>query len=547
MIKIKKLIKKFWFELIFLTIAFAFSWWLMWQTFDYRDGSFYIAAKAWSDFSANIPLIRSFSWGNNFPPEYPLFPGEPIQYHFLFYLMVGLLEKAGLPINWALNLPSIAGFTALLIIIYLFAKLLFNKRIVAFLAITFFLFNGSFSFLEFFRQHPLSLNTPHEIITNQVFPSFGPYDGKIVSAFWNLNIFTNQRHLAPAYFLVLLGVYILVRHVKLEKKLKLWQLVFLGTIVGVLPFFHKVAFIITWVVFVSFFFYFSKLRRPIFTILAISALLALPQLAYQLRGGVPSISWHPGYLIFPPLTISKFISYWSLNLSLSLIFIPIGFILANKLAQKLFLAFFPLFIIGNLFQFSPEIAANHKFFNLFLIVGNIFSAWAIFQLWEKSLLTKLVVPFSIFLLTFSGIIDFFPIKNDSAYAIVDAPENQDILWIKENAPPEAVFLNSSYLYHPASLAGRKIFLGWPYFPWSAGYDTNRREVTRKQVLGASTTNKKTICDILRLNNIKFVSLEKNSPGNFTPNFSFWQNNFIEIYNNPRSGLTIYDVAKSCPL
>jgi hypothetical protein len=67
----------------------------MFSTFSYKDGNMLIASKAWSDFASHIPLIRSFSFGNNFPPQYPLFSGPPIKYHFLFYAFVGLLEKLG--------------------------------------------------------------------------------------------------------------------------------------------------------------------------------------------------------------------------------------------------------------------------------------------------------------------------------------------------------------------------------------------------------------------------------------------------------------------
>ncbi|TSC86331.1 MAG: hypothetical protein G01um10147_943 [Microgenomates group bacterium Gr01-1014_7] len=78
-----------------------------------------IATKAWSDFASHIPLIRSFSLGDNFLPEYPLFPGEPIRYHFLFYAVVGYLEKLGLRIDYAFNILSALSFAFLIISIYL--------------------------------------------------------------------------------------------------------------------------------------------------------------------------------------------------------------------------------------------------------------------------------------------------------------------------------------------------------------------------------------------------------------------------------------------
>ena len=160
-------------------------------------------------------------------------------------------------------------------------------------------------------------------------------------------------------------------------------------------------------------------------------------------------------------------------------------------------------------------------------------------------MTRLAVPFLIFFLILSGIIDFFPIKNDIFVAIEDAPKNEDILWIKENTPPDATFLNSSYLYHPASLAGRKIFLGWPYFSWSAGYDATKRGREWKNILETSTSGKNFVCNFLIANNIQFISLEKNEPENVTIDLSFWKNNFTMVYTNPNTALTIYDVSKSC--
>ncbi|WP_460315410.1 hypothetical protein, partial [Staphylococcus aureus] len=80
-----------------ITLALAFSFWLMFHTFSY-DGqthSIQVAYKLWSDFGAHIPMIRSFSMGGNLSRffagtvQYPIFPGEPIRYHYLFFMLVG--------------------------------------------------------------------------------------------------------------------------------------------------------------------------------------------------------------------------------------------------------------------------------------------------------------------------------------------------------------------------------------------------------------------------------------------------------------------------
>src|SRR3972149_7715118 len=129
----------------------------MFSSFTSNENSLLISSKAWSDFTSHIPLIRSFSLGANFPPQYPLFPGEPIKYHFLFYAFVGYLEKIGLPIGFALNIPSVLGFIFLLLMIYFFSKMIFKSKVVGLTSIFFFLFNSSLSFLYFFKTHPVSI------------------------------------------------------------------------------------------------------------------------------------------------------------------------------------------------------------------------------------------------------------------------------------------------------------------------------------------------------------------------------------------------------
>lgn len=533
------------YKVIFLGLAVGFSWWLMWSTFDYQNGTIYIASRAWSDFSANVPLIRSFSWGVNYPPEYPLFPGEPIRYHFIFYWLVGMLEKIGLNLGWALNTLSILGFLGLIIAAYSLAKLITKQRSVAFLSVVFLLFNGSFSFIEFIKTHPLSMSILSEITNSRNFSSFGPYDGKIVSAFWNLNIYTNQRHLAAGYFLVIIVVFFLLREVLENKFLKRWQILFLSLSIGLTPYFHKVVFLIVWVFLTMFFLSFPKIRRTIILLLIISSAIAFPQIFFQFGNGTGSFSIHTGYLIPSPISLLGFLTYWIHNLGLVVFLAPVGAFLLGKLGLKILIAAFSLFVIGNTFQFSPEIAANHKFFNLFVIFANFFGALTIYRVWKQGIVGKLLAPILVFFMVFSGIIDFFPIRNDYRLAIDDSPKNPDIAWIKNNTPPSSLFLNSSFLYHPASLAGRKIFYGWPYFGWSAGYGTNERGIIFKTIYETRDRNK--FCTMLRNNKIDYFTIENTRGDINLPNIDvgYFEKNYFSSYQNRGNGFFIYSVRDNC--
>jgi hypothetical protein len=531
-------------EILLVIFALAFGSWLMFHTFSHDNGHILIAGKAWSDFASHIPLIRSFSLGNNFPPEYPLFPGEPIRYHFLFYALVGLLERAGIRIDYALNIPSALSFAALIIAIYFFAKFIFKSRTIGVLSAVFFLFNGSFSFLEFFKTHPPSLNTINDIILNSTFSSFGPYDGKIVSAFWNLNIYTNQRHLALAFTFSIVTLFIFLFIIpKMAGRRKILVSISFGIMLGLFFYFHLAVLLMTVVAILLLAIFTRRLKEGLL-VLSPFGIVVLPQYLYLTsEGSGYSALFNPGYLIANTLTFYSFINYWILNLGLHVIFIPLGLFFAKKQLRLFFFAIFSAFILGNLFQFSPDIAGNHKFFNFFMLFGVMFTAFAIHKLWKKIFLRP-ILGVSIFLLILSGIIDFFPVYNDKKISIADSNKNSAIAWIIDNTSPDALFLNSSYLYTPASLAGRKIFLGWPYFSWSQGYDTLTRDNLRKKLFNPESINY--FCKEAIRYNIDYVSIENITPDiDFVLNQDFFDRNFKKVYENKTSEKAIYKVAPSC--
>ena len=522
-------------ELVIFLSAILFSSWLMFSTFSYQDGSMQIASKAWSDFASHIPLIRSFTFGDNFPPQYPLFSGPPIRYHFLFYALVGLLEKGGLRIDFALNILSILGFSFLILMIYLFSKEIFKSKAVGLLSILFFIFNGSLAFINFFSKNPLSENTILDIIRSEKFMSFGPYDGGVISAFWNLNIYTNQRHLALSYALSLFIIYLFI---KLEKSRKnnFKKSILIGIILGISFLLNMAVFLMTLVVLCGMFIFFEKKRVYLLISMILGLIISIPQfLLIQSSESSFAVTFHPGYLV-NNVDLLSFLNYWFQNLGLHILFIPLAFILAKGNARKILLYFLGLFILGNLVQFSPEIAANHKFFNYFMIIGVMFSSYFLVVLWNKKSYLKPFVLIFVFSLIFSGIIDIFPIFNDHKISLSDYPVNKDVSWIMRNTSPDSIFLNTQYLYDNASLAGRKIFLGWPYFAWSQGYDTLTRDNLRKEML--STNDLKFFCANAIKYNIDYIEVN-NSYQEFKVNSTFFKNNFVNIYENEIKAFNIY--------
>lgn len=496
--------KKFFSLFLFF---FTLSLFLMFHTFSYdqNNHTFLISRKVWSDFGQHIPVIRSFSLGANWqrffgkgPVEFPLYPGEPIHYHYLFYAVVGTFERLGVPIDWALNVPSALGLALMLTLLFRMTFVLFKDIRIAPLTILFFLFNGSLSFLQFFETHGFA-----DIFTNSDFPSFAPWGPGPVSAFWNLNIYTNQRHLAWGFAIALgLMQFLSVRSVPL------WIV-----IVGILPIFHQPTLLLIAIILASYFLLFPNLRKQILFIALGSAIILFPQLAHRSTAA----QWYPGYLIHGNLTLASFLSYWWHNVGLHAVLIPIGFFLIPRQAKKTLLPLVFIFIIANLFKFSVEPAANHKLFNFALLLGNIISAYVTLALWKR--IRWLTIILMLFL-TLSGFIDFFAVYNDPKGTVAD---NETAAWIRDNTPSDAVFLNSSFFFHPASLAGRAIFLGWPYFAWSEGYKEDRLPIMKILYESHDT---KVFCPLFETYGIDYVTIE-DTQGD--PNLPLIQKEYFSIF------------------
>jgi hypothetical protein len=529
--------------LIFL-FCLTFSTWLMFHTFTYVQGDFKIASKLWSDFAAHIPLIRSFSLGQNFPPEYPTFPGEPIRYHYLFYLLAGCLESLGLNLPLALNLISTFGFTLLLWLIYLHTRIIFHSRLAGGLSLLLFLFNGTLSWVVYFTKSGWTLAALLDIPRQVHFASFGPWNGQIVSAFWNLNIYTNQRHLGLSFALALLVLYPFLVRLFLKRQLSYVYYPILFAIMLLLPTLHQVAFVCIWIIAVSIsFLNLSQVKYYLPLVLAL-ALGSIPGILIAPHTAAGVLAFEPGFLA-QNKTFLGILRYWWWNLGIYLPLIPILFFWVKRPGKIFLLSLIPLFILANLFRLSPDMINNHKLINFFMIGVVVLTAGFLRALFHQTIYVKLFAFALLTTLTFSGFLDFPPIVNDYYLTVDDLPQNPMALWIKNHTPPQSVVLTTTYLYNPAGLAGRKTFEDYGYFNWSMGYNDSLRRL-QLNYLFSPTLPLSTICRYLAVNQINYVLISpgKGDLGSIDPQISTIVRVTTPVYESP-SGERLYAVTDSC--
>ncbi len=67
---------------------------------------------------------------------------------------------------------------------------------------------------------------------------------------------------------------------------------------------------------------------------------------------------------------------------------------------------------------------------------------------------------------------YININNTPMAVNVDSPVTE---WIEKNTEPDDVFLTPEWSMNRFLLSGRPMYYGWPYYAWSAGHDTNKRD------------------------------------------------------------------------
>ncbi len=489
-----------------------------------------VASKYWSDFGSHLPLIRSFVSPANWPPQHPLFPGEKIKYHYLFFAVAGFLESLGVRLDWALNIGSIGGLISLATLLVIISYRLTRSVFVSIVSGLCIFFNSSFSWIDYLHKYPLSA-----LPQLKDFVSFRPWNESLVGAFWTLNIYSNQRHLALSFAIVLLLVYILL--------FKSRRLVYtFGFLLGSLLLLNQAAFLIAVIFCVWLWVFASGIRTKIL----ISLIGFFPWLFIYLN----TISltkldfktmFDPGFIAPQPLTPASFIKFWFYNLGTHLLFLPLGFLFAPKKLKILLVPILVIFILGNLFRFSPDIFNNHKFFNFIVLILAVYSSYFLLKISQIKFVGKLLTLTLTLTLFLGGIVDIFPLINDTQLRLSDIPSNPDAQYFASSTPPDAVVLNSTWFYHPASIAGRSIFNGYSYFTWSYGYDQVAREALTKEIFLSPT--KSLACELLSKNNISYVELSQN-PENFIIISRIWETEFFPEYGNV-SGIKVFNVSTNC--
>lgn len=553
--------------LLYLVFIISFVSYFMIHSFRVDNGVMKIGWSVYSDFGPHLSMIRSFSLGNNFPTEYPHYADGHVRYHFMFQFLAGNLEFLGLRIDWAFNLPSILSMVTFLTLLYGLAAVLTGKQWVGTLAGVFFCFRSSASVFLFIKDEKDFGKIFDRIFKSMDFFKTTRFEDW---GLWSFKDYVNQRHFAFSMgimLLVIIAVYPLFRKMIVQLK-RFWKdlkeektdssakkkiqpskpvvqasneeaataelgapqnavyrwfgiflfskdawlpqsyirAITIGGILGAISFWHGSILISTLLV-LCFMAIMSKHRLE-YLIMAVMAVgFTVAESTFFMGSGSSAVSPRLafGFLADSP-TLLGVGKYYLLLCGILPILLAVAAIIVPKGGRWLMLSFLVPLIFATTVTLVDDIAINHKYVAVSVILLNIFAANLVYQyISSKGILPKLAAGVLIIALTMTGFANNFALHNMDRHNAQIALENEIKDWVVENTKTTDMFLTDDVVLNQILLSGRRIFNGYGYFAGSAGYDVRAREIIVNAIYGGNDPG--VVRNLAKDNNIKFIVVD----------------------------------------
>lgn len=495
MISRKWILKK---ELLLFGILAVFVTWMMFYVFHMKDGILYSGFSVYGDYAPHTAMMRSFSRGNNFPTQYPHYGGQDVKYHFMLQFLVGNLEYLGLRLDLGYNLVSILSLAGFLMVLYGISYRMFKSFWAGAAAIVFFFFRSGTAFWRYLWEHLQAGDLVRTLEENTAFIGYTTNENW---GLWNFNVYLNQRHLAFGLLMAAVAVwtfmdwveagcshkeqgFLWVRNRFFTKKAWICRnvdtAILLGLFLGLTAFWNGAA-LIGGLLILAGLAVFSDGKLDYVICAGLAVLFSELQSKIFVSGSVMSPSFYWGFL-----ADNKSISgvLWYLVEISGFFFV--GMIVAAvflKRGQRAVLmgCLLPM-AFAFLVSLTPDINVNHKYVMISYAFVTVFWGWIVRCVffagknsWKKWAGRAAAAVLCI-CLSATGIYDYVIIlrDNDSAHRMTVNMESSLTDWLSANLKKNDLLLTPEYTMNEVTMSGAMLYCGWPYYAWSAGYDTGYR-------------------------------------------------------------------------
>ncbi len=471
--------------------------------------------NTWSDWSFHAAYTTTFVYGQNLPPQNPLFAGTPFRYPFAPDFASALLMAGGWSLPAALTWPAWAMATVALSGLVLWARRLTGNLGSGMIAVLLTLLGGGLGFW-FFLGDAARLGLIATLLHAP--QSYDRYPPPVNIQWYNpiLSYYLPQRSFVFGAA-ILMAVLLLLTAALEETPLLAWRqalvalidtrrrlsgqgVAFLvaGALAGVLPWFHVHSLLVLGLVTVV---WALLWPRPAWLLFAAAVVvLALPRLAAAIPGDIsaPTALHYPrlqlgwvandgleGWkLLFLPVV---WVWFWFKNTGLFLPLLLVALLtpIALPLRSRLLLApFLAVFLVANVVVFQPWVWDNTKVLVFWYLAGGVavgaFLIW-LARRWPAGWIASSIVALTLLASGVLSLIQWLP------------PQGPTFSWfsredigladsVRQSTDPHSIFLTGDEVTNPiADLAGRPVLMSYRGWLWTYGIDYSRREADIAQM------------------------------------------------------------------
>ena len=553
-------------ELILFGLLAAFITYMMFYVFYMKDGILYSGLTVYGDYAPHTAMIRSFSMGNNFPTQYPHYGGADVKYHFMFQFLAGNLEYLGMRMDVAYNIVSLTSLTGFLMLLYQLALRITGKMCCGVLTIFLFFFRSGMAFYRFVWEH-IQAGNLLETLTENV--SFIGYTTNENWGLWNFNVYLNQRHLAFGLLMVTLALYLFMDWLETgtmhEEKGFVWmkerlfskegwrsrnleQALLMGLFLGLCAFWNGAA-VIGGLLILCGFAVFSDGKLDYLIMAAVTIFFSYLQTKIFISGSAMSPQIYLGFLA-EDKTVWGVVKYlfWMSGVFFLGLLVLVWFM--RRRERAILLGFIFPTIFAFVLLMTPDINVNHKYIMISYAFLTIFWAWTICNFWTgervkrnvkiaderktedieneikketsqsdvktgrdrkiRKFAGKVLAAILTICLSITGIYDFAVIvKGNGPGRRVAVNMNSDLTcWLAEHLDKNDLLLTPEYSMNEVTMSGVMLYCGWPYYAWSAGYDTNYRAAQAVTIY--TTSDSETLKSTVKQEKITYILFEDGS-------------------------------------
>ena len=477
----------------------------------YPDGMHTAPANNYGDLPFHFSVITSFAYGENLPPQNPIFAGMKFTYPFLIDFLTAFFIRCGADLRSAFFVENVALSLALVRLIEALTLKIFNNVVAARIAPVIFLFNGGLGFINFFREFGDQQGSLFKLLSH--LPKTYTMNAELSLASSNVplrwgNIFTTllipQRSMLfglPFVTMIIALWWMAFEETGREGEVATGRraadspshpvapsprrryLLAAGILAGMLPMLHTHGFFSVMIACALMVVLFRSWDWVAF--FAPMAVLAAPQAWYlsgtQVRNQLfkPLDKWWEAGDANPLL-------FWTVNAGIFILLL-IAALLIRKITssrQALFYLPFTLwFFIPNLVALAPWTWDNIKVLVYWSLASAPFVAAALAYLFTRRFIAVRGLAAALLIaLTFSGALDvtraLSPVENLEIFGRAGL---EVAALLREKTPPRALILHAPIHNSVVALSGRRSVMGYPGHLWTHGLDYAQRELDVKTI------------------------------------------------------------------